>query len=577
MIAWRRFCHRQSGCKDNYHVKSVGSRMSHSTNGGLGKPSASDARQRHMAAIRGSYESQRWCAVAEAEEIDIGAERAPLPDLARLHRFVMSAFEGTIESVAYTISRKPPSTAAFAGVQTRLTECIRRIAALPSLHALRAKWPADTKTAFGGVSGTSALEVAMRLSESIDRAMNMTRDQVFVGGVAAIDRLLIHPVADPLLKRWRDAFIVELRTHLRRSGAKRQSIIAMRKAGMALVDRLGSEYRSARIALGEKPSPPNIDSLTLKISALARASGISSTPFHLYAQTRSLRDGQNALVAARDLLSARDAADKPRRDAGKPQPQEAISEGRLWCDYTNAVANEIRASAAKSIDVSLLKAIGDWKIAAAEEIDTIGNWRDANPELLASKFWTGNAYRPRVEPKPPKNFYTLTTYLFSRLVSHFPKLDPMPLQDIHASIAAWYEDRDARRLRPQPEIFATLERAMMTLQAVEAATEVSSKGIGFEPIADVPVPAVSPPKPRLSVDRERASVTLDEKAYGVTPDQAFAMQRLLEANGAWRNGRDLRSDPAGKSGRPDRVIARLPPPLRKLIQSEGPKGYRLVL
>lgn len=82
---------------------------------------------------------------------------------------------------------------------------------------------------------------------------------------------------------------------------------------------------------------------------------------------------------------------------------------------------------------------------------------------------------------------------------------------------------------------------------------------------------------RLFVDLQRETATLDGIAYSVSADQAIALQRLLEAKGSWRNGKELRADPEGKSGRPDRVIAKLPSELRALIQSGGPKGYRLIL
>jgi len=111
--------------------------------------------------------------------------------------------------------------------------------------------------------------------------------------------------------------------------------------------------------------------------------------------------------------------------------------------------------------------IEKWKIAAREEVEMIGAWRDADADKLADYWTDGYTFRGGGPPKMPNMFYTNTTCLVGEIVARYPKLDPAPLQDVYAAIAAWYADHSAARIPPQPVLFATLERAMMTLQAIE--------------------------------------------------------------------------------------------------------------
>lgn len=111
--------------------------------------------------------------------------------------------------------------------------------------------------------------------------------------------------------------------------------------------------------------------------------------------------------------------------------------------------------------------IEKWKIAAREEVEMIGAWRDADADNLAHYWTDGYTFRGGGPPEIPNMFYTNTTCLVGEIVARYPKLDPAPLQDVYAAIAAWYADHSAARIPPQPVLFATLERAMMTLQAIE--------------------------------------------------------------------------------------------------------------
>jgi len=111
--------------------------------------------------------------------------------------------------------------------------------------------------------------------------------------------------------------------------------------------------------------------------------------------------------------------------------------------------------------------IEKWKIAAREEVEMIGAWRDADADNLAHYWTDGYTFRGGGPPKMPNMFYVYTTCLVGEIVARYPKLDPAPLQDVYAAIAAWYADHSAARIPPQPVLFATLERAMMTLQAIE--------------------------------------------------------------------------------------------------------------
>ncbi len=74
--------------------------------------------------------------------------------------------------------------------------------------------------------------------------------------------------------------------------------------------------------------------------------------------------------------------------------------------------------------------------------------------------------------------------------------------------------------------------------------------------------------------REPSQVTFGEDVFPVSWNQATILRLLRDADGDWLSGEaDLK--PAISGGRPDREIATLPEQLKSLVESGGPKGYRI--
>ncbi|NQU23108.1 MAG: hypothetical protein HQ567_17660 [Candidatus Nealsonbacteria bacterium] len=120
-------------------------------------------------------------------------------------------------------------------------------------------------------------------------------------------------------------------------------------------------------------------------------------------------------------------------------------------------------------DALLSRVIERWKRTAADEVDDIGGWRpttdnppDPIPDHVYGRLVSGQGW-----DQPPK-FYTDTTYLVGRVTAQYAKLDPAPLQEIYSAVTAWHEDHNARRIPGQAVLAAALDKAVMTLQAIEA-------------------------------------------------------------------------------------------------------------
>lgn len=113
----------------------------------------------------------------------------------------------------------------------------------------------------------------------------------------------------------------------------------------------------------------------------------------------------------------------------------------------------------RATDVELQKAIDGWRELATELVDTIGAWRDAEPERRAYEYWSNES---------TKNSLTGdTTIIVGEVLGRFPKLDPAPVQRVEAAVAAWCEDRDVEGIPPQNELYATLRAAIVLLQSLE--------------------------------------------------------------------------------------------------------------
>lgn len=81
---------------------------------------------------------------------------------------------------------------------------------------------------------------------------------------------------------------------------------------------------------------------------------------------------------------------------------------------------------------------------------------------------------------------------------------------------------------------------------------------------------------RLEVDVHRCVVTLDGLHQKVKPDEAAFLDALIKAKGQWRSGPFLRETIVElASVRIDRLVDRLIPALKELVEAQSGKGYRI--
>ena len=126
---------------------------------------------------------------------------------------------------------------------------------------------------------------------------------------------------------------------------------------------------------------------------------------------------------------------------------------------------------------STLGVIERWKQTAADEVDGIGGWRDADPGDRLHKFWSDPVRHKDTEHggTMPRMFYTDTAYLLGWVASNHEKLDPTPLQDIYDAVAAWHDDHNAERVPEQRVLVRMLDRAVQVVQAMENAIRMAAR------------------------------------------------------------------------------------------------------
>ena len=117
-----------------------------------------------------------------------------------------------------------------------------------------------------------------------------------------------------------------------------------------------------------------------------------------------------------------------------------------------------------------LMVIERWKRTAADEVDNIGGWRDADPGDRLHKFWSDPARQKGTEhgSTMPRGFESDTTYLLGRVWDDDPKRDLTPLREVCAAISAWHADHSAERIPEQRVLVQSLEQAMLVVRAVES-------------------------------------------------------------------------------------------------------------
>jgi hypothetical protein len=126
-------------------------------------------------------------------------------------------------------------------------------------------------------------------------------------------------------------------------------------------------------------------------------------------------------------------------------------------------------------------------------------------------------------------------------------------------------------------------RAEIELETARARDRRSQVSAMSTPKAGTDEPAAEqhkePPRPRLTVDLARRTVTLDGMTYEVSSDRALRWVKVLaEHPGEWISSTELkRYDPELDDPRPDRCKKHLPPEILSLINSDRRKGSRLCL
>ena len=82
------------------------------------------------------------------------------------------------------------------------------------------------------------------------------------------------------------------------------------------------------------------------------------------------------------------------------------------------------------------------------------------------------------------------------------------------------------------------------------------------------------PRPWVALSADGRTVTYRGKTYPLTEDQAHVLRCLIEARGAWVPGKSMKLSPQ-TGERPDKIVKRLPAPIRARIESKRGVGSRL--
>lgn len=214
-----------------------------------------------------------------------------------------------------------------------------------------------------------------------------------------------------------------------------------------------------------------------------------------------------------------------------------------------------------------LGAIARWKQTAADEVDNIGGWRDADPGDRLHKFWSDPARQRGTEhgSTMPNSLFGDTGYLVSWVVSNLEKLDPAPLQDIYDAIAAWHDDHNAERVPEQRVLVRKLDRAIQVVQAVENAVRWRIR----RPTGEATGSSV------WEQDRRRLRYLVTEMRHRIAA--ASCWRRLSAINGLQDEAGTLAMK-LGFPGEPLRLIrhAKGEPDFEKWVSSEVPDAVDIL-
>ncbi len=181
--------------------------------GKAGLQRSQGARDRRLAAPRGSFQAQGWLAAEEAETLEVEARKSAMPDLALLYGHTTNALAQAVGLAAQSRATPPADTITFVGHCTRLVEHFKRVEKLAARPELWELWPRAPGTTFSWKGGDSALGVAYQFARMIHGAVEYGRLEALGVPSKSLDPLPVCPEPDERFAAWRDATIREMQEH----------------------------------------------------------------------------------------------------------------------------------------------------------------------------------------------------------------------------------------------------------------------------------------------------------------------------------------------------------------------------
>jgi hypothetical protein len=169
-------------------------------------------------------------------------------------------------------------------------------------------------------------------------------------------------------------------------------------------------------------------------------------------------------------------------------------------------------------------------------------------------------------------------------LSSLPRLNESPTDEQREAFQKWLTQYDqlthSLNYREAIETAAhTAEylRQLASMMSDEQELEPAKSSRKRKPSKDTKRTKAEPKnkQARLELAESRKQFRIDSQWYDYTGDNAsYLLAVLLKAAGTWLSGSELVSD---RRSRPDKVIGRLPLPIRKIIKSlpGGTGGYRI--
>lgn len=101
--------------------------------------------------------------------------------------------------------------------------------------------------------------------------------------------------------------------------------------------------------------------------------------------------------------------------------------------------------------------------------------------------------------------------------------------------------------------------------------------LGYVPREEEEPVRCESPAVAVQVDLDDLSIIVCGRRYVADLQQVRFVQSLLEIPGAWKSTPNFHADPLFEGVRMDRIRDKLPPAVIDLVESQGGKGYRLMV